>query len=77
MADKPTRVQVSNSNPVTVGIKQHTTRDDHDSEKVFREPNLLEQRRNVYRIRADGNCMHRENFILNDSTATLSNYHGW
>ena len=41
-----------------MGMKQHSTSDDHDS--AFSEPKyLLEQGRKVYRIKADGNCMYR------------------
>ena len=50
--------QVSNINPVVVGMKEHSTRDDHDN--VFSEPKyLLEQGRKAYRIKGDGNCMYR------------------
>ena len=46
------------SNPVVVGMKEHSTSDHHDS--AFNEPKyLLEQGRKAYRIKGDGNCMYR------------------
>ena len=50
--------QISSVNPAVVGMKEHSTSDDHDN--VFIEPKyLLEQGRKAYRIKGDGNCMYR------------------
>ena len=50
--------KVSSSNQVVVGMKEHSTSDDHDN--IFSEPKyLLEQGRKAYRIKGDGNCMYR------------------